>query len=77
VPDGALAFRYDNAPHHRELATRPHHVHIGPLQRVSPADQPTLGQVLRQVESLLKTWRALLTRSGRPVDFLSVSCGSA
>jgi len=55
VRDGALAFRYDNAPHHRELATYPHHVHIGPLQRVSPADQPTLGQVLRQVESLLKT----------------------
>ena len=27
---GQVAFRYDNAPHHPEIVTNPHHKHIGP-----------------------------------------------
>lgn len=47
-------FRYDNAPHHREIATHPHHKHIGPEDRVAPADQPSLNQVLAEIESWLE-----------------------
>jgi hypothetical protein len=50
---GKRVFRYDNAPHHPELITYPHHKHAGPSERLAPADQPSLGQVLGEVESWL------------------------
>jgi hypothetical protein len=50
---GQRVFRYDNAPHHPEIITHPHHKHIGPTDRLAPADQPTLSQVLAEVESWL------------------------
>jgi len=53
VREGQRAFRYDNAPHHPEIATHPHHKHIGPEDRVTPADQPSLSQVLDEVEGWL------------------------
>ena len=43
----------DNAPHHPEIVTHPHHKHIGPTDRLAPADQPSLSQVLTEVESWL------------------------
>jgi hypothetical protein len=46
-------FIYDNAPHHPEIVTHPHHKHVGPADRLAPADQPSLGQVLAEVESWL------------------------
>lgn len=46
-------FRYDNAPHHPEIATHPHHKHIGPQDRLSPADQPTLSQIFDEIDALL------------------------
>jgi len=46
-------FRYDNAPHHPEVITYPHHKHIGPADRLAPADQPSLSQVLAEVENWL------------------------
>jgi hypothetical protein len=33
--------------------THPHHKHLGPHDRLAPADQPTLSQVLAEVESWL------------------------
>ncbi len=50
---GQRVFRYDNAPHHPEIVTHPHHKHIGPTDRLSPADQPSLSQILAEVESWL------------------------
>ena len=47
-------FRYDNAPHHPEIATHPHHKHIGAQDRLAPADQPTLKQILDEIEDWLK-----------------------
>ncbi len=44
-------FRYDNAPHHPDIATHPHHKHIGVTDRLAPADQPSLSQVLAEIES--------------------------
>lgn len=47
-------FRYDNAPHHPEIATHPHHKHIGPKDRLAPADQPSLSQIISEIEDLLE-----------------------
>jgi hypothetical protein len=47
--EGKRVFRYDNAPHHPEIITFPHHKHIGPHDRVAPADQPSLGRVLAEI----------------------------
>ncbi len=52
--EGKRVFRYDNAPHHPEIATHPHHKHVGARDRLAPADQPTLKQILDEVEGLLK-----------------------
>jgi hypothetical protein len=46
-------FRYDNAPHHPEIITFPHHKHIGSADRLAPADQPSLSQILIEIESWL------------------------
>lgn len=50
---GQRVFRYDNAPHHPEIATHSHHKHIGPKDRVAPSDQPNLSQIFAEIESLL------------------------
>jgi len=50
IREGRRAFPYDNAPHHPEIVTHPHHKHIGPADRLAPADQPSLSQVLAEVE---------------------------
>ena len=47
-------FRYDNAPHHPEIGTHPHHKHVGPRDTLSAAREPTLSQVLSEIETLLE-----------------------
>lgn len=42
-------FRYDNAPHHPEIVTFPHHKHVGSQDRLAPSDQPSLSHVLAEV----------------------------
>ena len=39
--DGAVIFRYDNAPHFPKLSTAPHHKHVGENDVVA-ADAPDL-----------------------------------
>lgn len=51
--NGQRVFRYDNAPHHPEIVTFPHHKHIGPDDRLAPSDQPGLGQVLTEIAGWL------------------------
>lgn len=58
--EGQRIFRYDNAPHHPEIVTHPHHRHSGPYDRVAPADQPSLRQVLAEVETFLEESAASL-----------------
>ncbi|HEV8714498.1 MAG TPA: DUF6516 family protein [Candidatus Binatia bacterium] len=45
-------FRYDNAPHHPDLPTFPHHKHL--RKERLPAIEPTLSQVLSEVSALLR-----------------------
>lgn len=48
-------FRYDNAPHHPEISTFPHHKHVGPRDLLSPMEKPALAQVLSEIQSLIKS----------------------
>lgn len=50
---GQRVFRYDNAPHHGDIITYPHHKHVGPSDRLAPSDQPSLHQVLTEIEAWL------------------------
>ena len=43
-----IVFRYDNAPHHVEVATHPDHKHTGDDVMASP--HPSIEQILREVE---------------------------
>ena len=47
--DNRLIFRYDNAPHHPEIATSPHHKHLPTGVLVSTG--PYFADVLAEVES--------------------------
>jgi hypothetical protein len=49
---GAAVFRYDNAAHHPHIATFHHHKHVG--NKMLPAIEPTLKQVLDEVNELLQ-----------------------
>lgn len=52
VSEGEPVFRYDNAPHHPDLPSYPHHKHVG-RQRIA-ALEPSLKQVIEEVAGLLK-----------------------
>lgn len=54
IREGQCIFRYDNAPHHPEIVTHPHHKHTGPADHLAPADQPSLSQVLAEIENWLE-----------------------
>lgn len=53
--DGVLLFRYDNSPHYPNLATFPHHKHVGAgdSEIVEAARPPSLIEVLREIEGLI------------------------
>jgi hypothetical protein len=50
--DGNLIFRYDMAPHHREVETFPHHKHIH-SNKVMETSAPALAQVLDEIDGLI------------------------
>ncbi len=54
IQNGVHIFRYDNAPHHRNILTFPHHKHVDSDERPIPSDQPTLNQVIIEIDALLK-----------------------
>ena len=54
--DGTSVFRYDNAPHHREVKSFPHHKHLG--RRVESAHAPDLHEVLQEIDRYLSIRRA-------------------
>jgi hypothetical protein len=51
--ENKCVFRYDNAPHHPEIETRPHHKHVGATEAVIASSQPTLSAVLAEAEIYL------------------------
>ena len=50
---GKRVFRYDNAPHHPEISTHPHHKHTGQQDALTSAEEPTFSQVLNEIEQML------------------------
>jgi len=40
-------FRYDNAPHHAEISTHPHHKHAG--STILASRQPSLAEVMNEI----------------------------
>jgi hypothetical protein len=48
--DGQLKRRWDNAPHHKEVLTFPHHVHVGLAEHIESSEPMTILKVLVLVE---------------------------
>ena len=46
-----LIFRYDNAPHHGEVSTHPHHKHTP--SGVQPAECPSLKELLAEMDAII------------------------
>lgn len=53
--NGNLIFRYDMAPHHREVETFPHHKHIY-SDKVMGTSAPVLAKVLDEIDDLLSNF---------------------
>lgn len=51
--DGSFLRRWDNAPHHREISSFPHHVHIGDESHVFAHESTDVFQVLESIEAML------------------------
>jgi len=53
-----MVFRYDNAPHHPEILTFPHHKHVADVrpksESIESATAPHLGEVLREIDRSLR-----------------------
>lgn len=49
--DHTLIFRYDNAPHHPEITSHPHHKHTP--TGIEATDPPHLQDVLREIDRYL------------------------
>ena len=50
---GALIFRYDMAPHHKEVDTFPHHKHLT-SGKIIGVSAPTLSRVLENIGDLIE-----------------------
>ena len=53
VREGQNIFRYDSAPHYPEIATFPHHKHMGAREEPVSAAPPTLSAVFAEIEEYL------------------------
>jgi hypothetical protein len=53
IQDEKRVFRYDNAPHHPQILTFPHHKHVGPEDALAESPEPKLAEVLDEIENLL------------------------
>ena len=52
--DSRLKRRWDHAPHHRDISTVPHHVHIGLMDHVEASEPMTILQALAFVEEAIQ-----------------------
>jgi len=48
---GQCIVRFDNWPHHPQLPTAPHHIHVGSREQVRPHPCPSARQIVRRVLS--------------------------
>ncbi len=52
-PDGQLRVGWDNAPHHRDLHTFPHHKHVGSQENRVPSAESTPAEILAAIRDSL------------------------
>jgi hypothetical protein len=50
--NNSLIFRYDSAPHHKEVSTFPHHKHLADGM-VESCSEPTIDSILSEIESII------------------------
>jgi len=50
--NGLLIIRWDNAPHHKQIQTYPHHKHLG--EKILASDEMTLEGVLEYINTFLE-----------------------
>lgn len=50
-PDGSTIIGWDNAPHHKEVQTFPHHKHIG--KNIKPSEQTDIKEVMKFIRDFL------------------------
>ncbi len=48
---GQMLFRYDNAPHHREIPSHPHHKHT--TDNIIQSTVPSLKDVLNEISAII------------------------
>ena len=49
-----LRIGWDNAPHHPEVSTHPHHKHIAMQENIRSSEETNLGEVLRFIKTKLE-----------------------
>ncbi len=49
--DHKMIFRYDDAPHHQEISTFPHHKHVG--ENIIESPPPSIKAILTEIEFLV------------------------
>jgi hypothetical protein len=57
--NGTTIFRYDNKPHHRDVATFPNHKHVGELEQPAESAAPQLPAVLDEIARSI--WQQSIT----------------
>jgi hypothetical protein len=55
--EGDMVFRYDNAPHHRDISSFPHHKHLP--GNVSESIEKSIMDVLDEIETLISNAMAI------------------
>jgi len=48
---GHFVFRYDNAPHHPEIETFPHHKHLS--EKIIPSIMPSFKDILNEISAII------------------------
>ena len=48
---GKMLFRYDNAQHHPEIASHPHHKHTP--DRIAPSNMPSVKDILNEISAFI------------------------
>lgn len=50
-----LIIRWDNAPHYPEIATAPHHKHLGSKKDIAPSQETTFEDIFEVISKKLKS----------------------
>ena len=59
--EGDMIFRYDNAPHHRDISSFPHHKHLP--GNVSESNEKSIMDVLDEIETLISNAMAIKAKN--------------